>query len=386
MKRVILAVALLVLPAGVIAQTDMDTRTKEIALETAQANLDKARASAFDPIRATSGGTTVFANPEKSTEGVMLRNAVYAGLSRKMAEDFKGLRLSSDVKPLIVVGSTPPTVAHWLAFENQRAHIYADIAAANGEWEAVKGDKCSSSSSPLFVPIVAAAVAATIINGIKTDYNFGGATLTETPSDVEIAVAEALPANSVSLQSYAVNTDGKKDANALLQRTDTGKGQRGGLTEAVEAARQYYTKGYLVCLQEAGGKPEKISSAKKAASGSVLKSLLDSYDQMEKQLFVETNGVIAATVIEREEQRIKTPEPVIYITAHEAALTAMTKKNLLTGWAIPGTKFTAVGTMTYVFAVPGKPPVRNSLSCLIENKTLADIRSGKESNCQIAGS
>ncbi len=275
------------------------------------------------------------------------------------------------------MGPTPPTRSHWAAFDAQRSKLSGDMAHALERWQKVHAAYCIDHSNCSGKKTLAAGgpaglaveAATTVYSLFKTDLVIAGANIAAPASDLESYVTAAMKAKGYAVDLSRYDTaDGKADADGLLAP----------VRPKYEAMKSAYIDQFLpIVVGAEGGKPEKIGDDNVAAQGQVLKALIDAYETLEKSLFTETGGVLAATTIERERliSTDRSSSPVLFVTGQDAALTTTTKKGVFVKSA-KATTLTAVATANYVVvnAKPGAPVV-GTLSCIVRDRQPSDVLS-----------
>jgi len=403
--RIAMLSAIVTLPAN--AQT-IDQEIKEEQLRAARLANAKSEASMLDTLRATTGGGATLTTPDKSMEASLLRYALQQGVSAELAvgvktalgpynedkpENAADRAERGKLQPLIVMGSTPPSVSHWIAFENQRADLSKNLDLATERWSNVfktfqkkaAEDEAKESDPPkggmpyYFGPVAgilgASTIASTAISLFKNDTASYGFSVSPSNAEFEPIIYKALAFEgySESLDAYSIDLAGGDNAQALL----------GDLTSKHDKARSMFTDEYLPILTKAEGKPDKIPDQNVAAAGQTLKALIEAYQTLSKSLYVEVGGLSTATMILREKSLKDKPRPLIYIISSDAALTMTTRKNITTGWATKPIRVAGVMNLTYVLVDPSDDSRhwRQSISCVIpETKFNAILSMGPETD------
>ena len=356
---------------GVSAQSLIDQKTQaEIAklqVETAKAKVDteKARIEAdnalFGTIRGASGGSATLSGGEKTAEALLLSRASLAGASAKLAGllPAAGFPASTDIKPVIIWGQTPPSVAQWLIFTQERAKLQKQLKAAQTSWSSATSTKMA------FLPAAAgvATLVATVIPLFKTDTTLVGGAVSVEESDVRASLAAALQQARYGTLNTLDISDGAKIAADLLAP----------VADDYEAVRAAYENNYLVFFEGKLSKSGKSNEIKAAAAK--LKAALDAHDSLRDQLLSETGGIVAATIVDRQRQLHSDPDkhPIIYLLNVDAAYTATTKKGLFTGLGGKVPAFASVTTIIDYAIVGKRGETRGTVSCTMANRDMKNL-------------
>ncbi|KTE04332.1 hypothetical protein ATE68_01390 [Sphingopyxis sp. H038] len=355
---------------GTSAQTLADQKTSaeiakiQIETEKAKVDMEKARIEAdnalFNVLRGASGGSASVSGGEKTAEGVLLSKAALAGASTRIVDALRdaGYPAATTTKPVIVWGSTPPSVAQYILFKEERAKRLAELEAANAAWADTKSTKMA------FLPAAAAiaTLVATAIPLFKTDTTLAGGTVSFDEHDARAGVAAALAEAKYGAYASLGVADGAALADALLAP----------LASELKSAQSAYDTEYLPFY---AGRATKTAQAKKIkAAGDKLKAAIDAYKTLRDTLLVDSGGTIAASMIDRQRQLYTSPadHPIIYLLNVDAAYTATTKKGLFTGL---GGKIPAYGSVSTIidYAIVGSQgEKRGTAACTIANKPMKD--------------
>ena len=155
-KQILLVATLAAVIASVPAGAqDVDALTKQANLELARMNVEKARAEAqkaqidvannrLAPLKGQTGDTATVSTGEKTVEALLLNREVMGGLSFRLVEQLckrvTGCAAEtlgqafSNIKPVIIFGSTPPDLSFWYAFQADRAVVWRDLVLSMEIW------------------------------------------------------------------------------------------------------------------------------------------------------------------------------------------------------------------------------------------------------------
>lgn len=364
--------AVLALSPASLAQTSTDQKLEaEIAklqVETEKAKFDTQKArietdkALLSSIRDTSGSSATVTAGEKTVEGLLLSKASLAGASAKIVNELtsSGYPAGPDIKPIIIWGSKPPSVAEWLQFKEERERLKKQLKAANDAWASTK----STNKALLPTASVAVTLIATMIQLFKVDTTLAGGSVSFEENDARASLEAALrQANYGSFRTLSV-TDGAALANELLF----------SLVDEHEAARMAYENEYAVNFEgrsSKSGPPDKFKAA-----GEKLKAALNAYRALHDQLVADTGGIVAASVIDRQRQLYSNPaqHPIIYILNVDAAYTSITKKGTFTNFTGGGVPAFGSATTIIDYAIAGlNGESRGTVACTIGNRPVKDL-------------
>lgn len=341
-----------------IAKLKVETEKAKVDTEKSRIDADNAL---FSTLRGTSGGTAAVTGGEKTAEGLLLSKASLAGASANIVALLPdaGFPASADIKPVVVWGNTPPSVAQWILFKEEREKIEKQLKAASADWVSSKGTKMA------FLPAAAAiaTLVATVIPIFKTDTTLAGGTVSIEESDARASLGAALQTKGYGALASLGVTDGAALADELLSP----------IKSEYDAARAAYEDEYLVYFDGRLSKGRQSDKIKAAAAK--LKAALDAYKGLRGQLLADTGGIVTATVIDR--QRLlhgsAAKHPIIYLLNVDAAYTSTTKKGMFTGL---GGKVPAFGSVSTIidFAIAGPAgEKRGTSSCTIANRPMKNL-------------
>lgn len=319
-SAIIVGVFLLAGPAA--AQT--------IAEQKAQVDLEKARLDEIATARAAlvgSNATSTLNTPDKTAEVSALRDAAYGAAAAVLAARFEESvpqANRSNARPLLVYGSAPPSVTLWLKFREDKIAAEDAIKKAKGEWDKVTEKRPGDLRAPLILPALLPALGAvgTVLSLLRTDSVISGTSIKAEDGYLSALLLPTLKTAFPNLDDstgYRIGSDGGDDAHELL-----GKPFEDDCTLVRKLADTPFKP------------PEKPTDADKAKTLALksLGSAADGCEKLKATLLTDLNGLALATVI-KEQRSIALGDyatrPLFYVVAQDAALTTITKKNLLTG-------------------------------------------------------
>lgn len=342
-----------------LADQKLEAEIIKLKVDTQKARLETDNAM-FSVIRGASGGSATVAGGEKTTEGLLLSKASLAGSSANVVALLAktGVSAGADIRPIVIWGSTPPSVAQWLLFKQERERIDQQLSDALRAWANTKSTKMA------FIPAAAAVatLVATVIPLFKTDTGIGGGAVTIDESDARASLAAALQQAGYGLFPSLAVTNGAALADTLLAP----------IAEQRESARHAYEDEYIVFYEgklKEGGKADAIKLA-----AMKLKAALDSYKALRDQLQSDSGGVVMASVIDRQRQIQESPErhPILYLLNVDAAYTSTTKKGLFTGIGGKIPAFGSVSTVVDYAIVSPRGEQRGTTACTIRNRPIQE--------------
>ncbi len=392
-KQILLVATLAAVIASVPAGAqDVDALTKQANLELARMNVEKARAEAqkaqidvannrLAPLKGQTGDTATVSTGEKTVEALLLNREVMGGLSFRLVEQLckrvTGCAAEtlgqafSNIKPVIIFGSTPPDLSFWYAFQADRAVVWRDLVLSMEIWgkaeEEYKAENDRKSFGIFSFSGVVAAVGV-VLPLLKTDTTIVGATWTPTGVAVISAVERALAAKGFGVDDSAYRvTSGVETAKQLMGASSYFPDN---LTAKYEDAR---TLARGKNLWNIASDPKSDAKLKNAAQRVV--NAIAAYEALLKNLTTVTLGTMNATTIERMRQleRDLPTRPLLYIVNVEAAFTTTTKKGLFTGFGTVPAYIASGIVVDYVIVNGDQPAVRGSVRCVISKKKMEDV-------------
>ena len=356
-----------------LADQKLEAEITKLKVDTEKARLETDNAL-FSVIRSASGGSATVAGGEKTADGLLVSNAARTGSSANIVALLAkiGVSAGADIRPIVIWGSTPPSVAQWLLFKQERDRTDKQLTDALRAWADTKNTKMA------FVPAAAAiaTLVATVIPLFKTDTTIGGGAVSFDDSDARASLAAALLQAGYGVFPSLTVTDGTALADTLLAP----------IADKREATRRAYEDEYIVFYEgklKEGGKSDTIRLA-----AAKLKAALDAYKALRDQLQSDTGGIVMASVIDRQRQLHVSPEkhPIIYLLNVDAAYTSTTKKGLLTGIGGKVPAFASVSTIVDYAMVSPQGEQRGTTTCTIRNRPIKELLFLEPADYAIKGS
>lgn len=354
-RGIVVAASVMLCSSAAIAQTDASGQKTALEIEKLRTDIRKAQIEAdnamFSPLRSTTGGQAAVSSGEKTVEALFLARATLEGAAAQIADGLtKVAAPSAGVRPMIVWGRTPPSIAQWQSFRRERDRISGLIGRADEKAAVSSFDK-----SFLGTALLVGNIAAAVVPMIKTDTTIAGGAGFSDENRVRTAMTAALlRANYDPEVAEVAVADGEASATRLLAP----------LRPRIEAVRS------------------RIAGSKKAPIAEDVAALA-AYDLLEKSLYDESAGVIGATVVERQQRLAEqsAATPIIYLLNVDAAVTSTTKKGMFTGLAGSVPAFMSSSTVIDYVIVASGAPQSGTVRCTIEKIRITDIISANDLKC-----
>lgn len=342
-----------------LADQKLAAEIAKLKVETEKAKFESDNAQ-FSVIRGATGGEAKLTAPERTAEAVLLSRASLSGVATKVVTELQaaGFAPSKETIPVVVWGSSPPSISQWLVFKEEHAKLRNQLASAISGWND------ANSSKMMFGTVAAVAtLVATVIPLFKTDSTLTGGTINPDESDMRAALSVALNRAGYGTFSSAILPNTESEVATLL----------GDLSDNYNKVRSYYNDQYLAFY---AGLPATTDKARKIqAAAEKLKAAMDQFDTLKSRITTEANGTTPSNLIYRQKMLTEQPHkhPLIYLLNVDGAFTATTKKGLFTG--LVG-KVPAYGTFTtvvdYAIAAPSVER-RGTALCTIPNMAMKDV-------------
>lgn len=285
--------------------------------------------------KGTATGIATLSDIEAGAEVLRLRNRVEANLGTQLAAR---IGPGNERPILLIFGSQSPTTAHYLSLRQGEHEFLLNALAANKMAALVfdptpkkikLGRRMSTYSmqgeggAELAAGPVGLGLSAisTLVSLLRVDTDLKGKALASTAESLGPIVADELTKNGWKVQAPEGIATQTPYAGALVER----------LRPSRDKAATYFAI-YLARLQAKEGKVENLTEAERIA-GQAVATVVGDFSSLVSGLFIPVSGVLPATVIEEEKALAdKAPnQAMLFITAHEAAMTSITKKGFLTG-------------------------------------------------------
>ena len=328
-----LAAALAMTPLAAHAQSVADQ--KAIAdLDLARANAEKARLDALAALRAAAAGTGASTTTtEKSAEALILKYAAYRGLATLLVNRFgEVVPASKAVQPIVVMGTTPPSVSAWLSFDAKHRLVTKNMLAAQERW-----GRATGSTKMMAVPV---GIVLTVLSAFRTETAITGGALTLDDAKFASLVTGQLQAG------YAPDLDAFRVARTSDANVDGLLGSDAMFYNALTDILKVRYPALVKKTEQAG---EELPDAVKDAIKDVQTAVTD-YETLRDSLYSDSGGRPLGSVITKQKALAEddgSKFPVIYVTSQEGALTTITRKNFLTGFGSTPATLSAATTLTY---------------------------------------
>lgn len=323
-------------PAAVLAQDAQGDQKFRSDMADAELARMKTMQDMIVASKGTATGTATLTDIDAGAEVLLLRNRVETNLGRQLAER---VGPGGDRPILLIFGDRPPTTAHYLSLRRGEHEFRLNAETANkmarsvfapkagkpkakkpkpGYLAYVESDFIGAAAGPVGVGLSAIS---TVISLLRVDTDLKGKALASTAESLGPIVA-----NELTLKGWKVQAP-EGIATQTLYADEIVEGLR---PQRDEAATYYAI--YLSRLQAKEGKVENLTEPERIA-GQAVATVVGDYSSLVSGLFVPVNGVLPATVIQEEKALAdKAPDQsLLFVTAHEAAMTSITKKGFLTG-------------------------------------------------------
>lgn len=355
---VLVAILLAGLPAAAVAQEEVATETARVNLEKARLDLAKSRADALSPLGLISGSADI-KDSDKTAHGMRLRDAVYRAAAVKIVTS---LGCATTIHPIVVFGTTPPSVSAWWEFKSNKAAVLRNLVQAIADWHTAvsaqnKLDNAKPTGGTRYLAMVAAApvlikALSTVAGALAPQDSYSGASLKVPDTAFGATLRQELASAQCDLESGAFQVDATDQAQAYL---------------ADLAPTYTEARGYLAEFKRRAAAVDKLDEKSPLGkAGQNLATAIGDYEALEKGLYADTGGRPKASII-KEQERLATSSrasrPILYIVDQDAALTTRARKGLRTLFASP-VDLTATATVRYVL-VNSPAPVPATVSCLL---------------------
>lgn len=348
------------MPSTSSAQEDVAAETARVNLDKARLDLAKSRADALSPLGAISGSADI-KDSDKTAHGVWLRDAVYRAAAIRMVSS---IGCSAAVRPIVIFGTTPPSVSAWWDFKGTKQALSdnLDVALADYNRAAAKQDladaaaKKAGSAYFAFVNPMSIKLLATVAGALVPQDSYSGATL-KLPDAALGAVVR---------QELARFKCGFDPSDFQVDASDRAKEYLSDLSGRYETAKMG-----LAAYKDRVSKLEKLDDKSPLAkAGANLMTVIADYEALRKALYADAGGRSKADIIYQAEllaESKRAERPILYIVDQDASLTTRTRKGVRTLFASP-VDLTAVATIRFVL-VRSETPDAETVSCLLAPKS-----------------
>ncbi len=361
-------------------QADIDKAKLDMEAARLKMQLDQQTAlnTALAAVRGTTGGQVSVDKPEATAEGLLLTRRLYTGAAAQLADatgDFP-----ADSVPIVMFGTAAPTTADWIAFDNLVGRLIPKVQTAINDWETVERIQQAPAEAKSFgrsvIPALGTAAAvANVVTSVaslfRIDTSMGGTPLTANDQQVRSILAKALADKGFEVDGSGLEIAG--EPVRVKRRLAT-------LDGLYRQAHMLYHEQYLPKLAEVK-KIEELPAAV-ALAGKHLEVAIADYETLQRTLFTAVEGVLPATVIERQAKLVDNPNrPIVYIRNHKAALTTLTRKGFLTtlGSSVP-VYVNGAAEMDYLLMYRGRVEP-GSVVCSIPRTRMTALH-GAEMRCE----
>lgn len=360
-KRLLIAAVVAAwMPSASLAQEDVAAETARVNSEKARLDLAKSRADALSPLGAISGSADI-KDSDKTAHGVRLRDAAYRAAAIRMVSS---IGCSAAVHPIVIFGTTPPSVSAWWEFKGTKQALSdnLDVAIADYNRAAAKQDKADAAAKKAgtaylaFVNPMAIKLLTTVAGALVPQDSYSGATLKLPDAALGAVVRQELASFHCGFDSSDFQVDASDRAGEYL------KDLRG---------RYETAKTDLVDYKDRVSKLEKLEDKSPLAkAGANLTTVIADYEALRKALYADAGGRSKADMIYQAELLAgskRAERPILYIVDQDASLTTRAREGVRTLFASP-VDLTAVATIRFVLVKSDTPGVE-TVSCLLAPKS-----------------
>jgi hypothetical protein len=343
-------------------QADIDKIKAEIAkmeAETRKAEVDREKgiSETINTSRAGTLGSATVAAAETSAEGLLLSRHVQERTANNIVTALKQWNANACPRKVVIsFNDYPPTTADYDTVKRGFDRLTARLSEANTlarefydrssntstaeikrRLDALQSQLGSVAGAAAIGPVVTAVTTAASL--LKVNTSIQGAALPVSNEQYRAILYQRLSAENCS-----VDIPRSPKVSTMFVDNEFDKLMGARATAAAYQAR------YLAHLAKVDGKTSGLTPAELLV-GASLNGALDDFKALYKDLYTPVGGVLPAAVIQEQKAIADAQDvgAVIYIQAHKASLTSLTKQGAFTGIIGMPAYVSAVSTVDYAF-------------------------------------